>query len=104
MCIVPTFVRLLQIPETLDMPEIAQVLAQLKDGTITPAYIPAAVCALLTFCISMRLHRHKITAFVLIVPVFIVCVLTALVFTVVNGVPMYTILGILLEYLRLGAF
>lgn len=93
-----------RIAELLDLPDVTQAVEQLKDAHFIPGYIPAAVCAVLTFLISFRLKGHKITAFVLILPIFLACLLTALALMEVNHVPMYTMFGILLEYLRLGAF
>lgn len=96
--------NLWRIPEAMSAPDITQVLAQLKDAAIIPAFLPGSVCALITFLISMRLHRHKLTAALLIFMVLAGSILAALLLTVVNGVPMYTMLKILIEYLRLGAF
>lgn len=93
-----------RIAELIDSPEVTPVLIQLKEAHFIPAYIPAAVCAVLSFIISYRLKGHKITAFVLLLPIFVVCLITALMLTEVNHVPMYTMIGILLEYVRLGAF
>lgn len=90
--------------DMLGAPEVAQPLEQLRDAAIAPAYIVAGACALILFAIFFRLRRHKITAFLLSLVVFVGGLVTSLMLTVVNGVPMYTMIGILLEYLSLGAF
>ena len=93
-----------RITEAMDIPEVTQVLAQLADTRHTGSFIVAGICALLTFIISVRLHRNKIFAAILILIVFILCLPAALLLTESNGVPVYTIVQILLEYLESGAF
>lgn len=92
-----------RITEPMDMPDVTQVLAQLQDTNITYAWLPGAVCALISFLLFIRLHRNKIIAAVLALIVFALCLPAALMLTGSNGVPTYTIVQILLEYVSLGA-
>jgi len=92
-----------RIADALDIPEIADVLGQLSGTKHTPGYIPAAVCGIITFLLCFRLYRNKLIAALLILLVFVICLPAALLLTESNGVPVYTIVRMLLEYVQLGA-
>ncbi len=96
--------NLWRITEMLDIPEATQVIAQLRDVNFAPAYLIAAACALVCGIIMLRLRRNKIIAALLVILVFVPAVIAALVFTESSGVPVYTIVQILIEYVQSGAF
>lgn len=93
-----------RITEMLDLPEVTQVIAQLKDASFTPAYIPVAICAATSCLLMLRLRRNKIIAAVLVAVVFVVSFAAAFAFTESSGVPVHTIVQILIEFVQSGAF
>ena len=96
--------NLWRITELMDIPEVTQVIVQLKDAVYIPGWLPAALCAAVTFGVAWLLHRHKIIACILMLIIILLGVVAALLFTHVNGVPMHVVAQIVLEYVSLGAF
>ena len=96
--------NLWRITELMDIPEVTQVIVQLKEATYIPGWLPAALCAAVTFGVAWLLHRHKIIACILMLIIILLGVVAALLFTHVNGVPMHVVAQIVLEYVSLGAF
>lgn len=96
--------NLWRITELIELSDVTPVLMQLKDVPLVPGYVPAAVCAALVFAIAYLLRRHKVVAGIIIFFLIVIGVLCALMAVKSNNVPFGTILRILVEYVRLGAF
>ena len=96
--------NLWRITELIELSDVTPVLMQLKDVPLVPGYVPAAVCAALVFAIAYLLRRHKVVAGIIIFFMIVIGVLCALMAVKSNNVPFGTIVRILVEYVRLGAF
>lgn len=93
-----------RIPGALDMPEVTQVLAQLKDATVAPGFVAAAVMAVIAALLAYLLSRHKIISVLVTVVLLLTGAVCGVAAAEVNGVPVRVVIEIIVEYLRLGAF